>query len=57
LGITKIGDLEALLRVTGTLADSFVGFRSRAALHALFTAIRMDETGAPSIRENAINSP
>src|SRR5580692_7044218 len=36
---------------------SFVGFRSRAAVHALFAAIRIEEMGAPSIRAKAMSSP
>src|ERR1700685_931544 len=36
---------------------SFVGLRSRAAVHALLAAMRIEEMGAPSIRAKAISSP
>src|SRR5580692_595417 len=36
---------------------SFVGFRSRAAVQALFSATRIEEMGAPSMRANAMSSP
>ena len=36
---------------------SWVDLRSRAAVHALLAAMRMEETGAPSMRAKAISSP
>jgi len=56
-GIAIVSDVVTLLRMPYLSPISLVGLRSRAAVHALFAAMRIDEIGAPSIRAKAISSP